>query len=109
MYLNIYELSKAYGGPEEGGWWYTCKELIESNEVTNLTRAKKQAEYLNKKFQSTESSYAMGFGEHDGVDSSGEGDDNFLIAGGHWGNTNVRAILEKKPGVDSPTDRPHYE
>jgi hypothetical protein len=51
----------------------------------------------------------MGFGEHDGVDSSGEGDDNFLIAGGHWGNSDMKAILEKKPGETSPTERPHYE
>lgn len=22
VYVNVYELDRAYGGPEEGGWWY---------------------------------------------------------------------------------------
>ena len=109
MYLNIYEFSQAYGGPEEGGWWYTCRELLESNEVTNLTRAKATVESLNKKFKNSTSDYSMGYGEHDGVDSSGEGDDNFLMTGGHWGYSNMRAMIEDKPGRDSPTHRPHYE
>lgn len=23
-YVNIYVCDRAYGGPEEGGWWYDC-------------------------------------------------------------------------------------
>jgi len=22
-YINVYELDRKYGGPEEGGWWFT--------------------------------------------------------------------------------------
>ena len=22
-FVRVYEVDKAYGGPEEGGWWYT--------------------------------------------------------------------------------------
>jgi hypothetical protein len=28
MYINVYLIDRAYGGPEEGGWYYTCGELI---------------------------------------------------------------------------------
>jgi hypothetical protein len=109
MYLNIYSIGQAYGGPEEGGWWYSCGELLESNQVTNLARAKATVEKLNKKFKTKTSDYSMGYGEHDGVDLNGEGDDNFLMAGGHWGYSNMRAMIEDKPGRDFPTHRPHYE
>ncbi len=27
--VAIYLVDKAYGGPEEGGWWYTCGERID--------------------------------------------------------------------------------
>ena len=26
--VSIYKIDRAYGGPEEGGWWYTCGEPI---------------------------------------------------------------------------------
>jgi hypothetical protein len=22
IYLNVYDIGRVYGGPEEGGWWY---------------------------------------------------------------------------------------
>lgn len=25
-YINVYRLTDEYGGPEEGGWWYTAGE-----------------------------------------------------------------------------------
>ena len=30
VYLNTYETHEAYGGPEEGGWWYTCGIPVQS-------------------------------------------------------------------------------
>ena len=26
MYVNAYEVTRHYGGPEEGGWWYNRGE-----------------------------------------------------------------------------------
>ena len=26
--VAVYEVDRAYGGPEEGGWWYTCGDLV---------------------------------------------------------------------------------
>ena len=66
-YLNIYELAQAYGGPEEGGWWYTYGEPVESTAVINLRQSIKTCDNLNAKFRKFKSGYAMGFGDHDGV------------------------------------------
>ena len=30
LYVNCYMIDQAYGGPEEGGWWYTIGRPIES-------------------------------------------------------------------------------
>jgi hypothetical protein len=29
-YINVYMLDRAYGGPEEGGWWFTYGEPVRS-------------------------------------------------------------------------------
>lgn len=29
-WVNVYEMSQEYGGPEEGGWWYDSGEPVES-------------------------------------------------------------------------------
>jgi hypothetical protein len=31
--LAIYEVDRAYGGPEEGGWWYDTGELVRTIKV----------------------------------------------------------------------------
>lgn len=30
IYLNTYETYQAYGGPEEGGWWFECGTPVQS-------------------------------------------------------------------------------
>lgn len=30
LYLNVYEVGRIYGGPEEGGWWYNHHEPVAS-------------------------------------------------------------------------------
>ena len=29
--IRVYEVSRQYAGPEEGGWWYTHYELLEEH------------------------------------------------------------------------------
>ena len=108
-YLNIYEIGQAYGGPEEGGWWYSCGDPIESTLVVNLQHSIKTCDKLNARFRNSSSGYAMGFGEHDGVDPDGFGDDNYLIRGGMWGDKKLRARIEDHPAEAYPQERPHYE
>ena len=39
LYVNEYELSKEYGGPEEGGWYYTASRLHRSAAFDNYVAA----------------------------------------------------------------------
>ena len=34
-YVNVYAITRHYGGPEEGGWWYNTGEPIESRVATD--------------------------------------------------------------------------
>ena len=34
-YVNCYSISRHYGGPEEGGWWYDCGEPLASVPVSD--------------------------------------------------------------------------
>ena len=31
--VAVYELDRRYGGPEEGGWWYDCGQLMRTVKV----------------------------------------------------------------------------
>lgn len=37
VYLNTYLCTRAYGGPEEGGWWYDKEVLADSEDVSDLS------------------------------------------------------------------------
>jgi len=39
-YANVYELDKVYGGPEEGGWWFTTFTPRESRKFNTKLRAR---------------------------------------------------------------------
>lgn len=51
-YVNVYLEGRAYGGPEEGGWWYGCGEPVESIQVFSdeeevITKEKLKEKYSN--------------------------------------------------------------
>lgn len=35
VYVNVYRVTRHYGGPEEGGWWYNHFECVECVPVRN--------------------------------------------------------------------------
>jgi hypothetical protein len=37
--INVYGISRAYGGAEEGGWWYDDKDLMYQKEAKGLRPA----------------------------------------------------------------------
>jgi hypothetical protein len=39
MYVNAYEITRHYGGPEEGGWWYNHRNPIASIPVKAISVA----------------------------------------------------------------------
>lgn len=44
FYVNTYLVDRAYGGSEEGGWWYDCGEPIDSRQCDTYEEALKVRE-----------------------------------------------------------------
>ena len=83
FYLNEYSTEVAYGGSEEGGWFYNIGTYIQTH----------------MSFKSRESGpYKMGVGPLDGVDLSGEPDDTYLTVGGVWGCSKPVIMVEDHSG-----------
>lgn len=40
-YINVYRVSKCYGGPEEGGWYYPAWECLASVEIDRLSKCQR--------------------------------------------------------------------
>jgi len=36
-WVNVYETDRVYGGPEEGGWWFTTGEPVDTVPVLGIT------------------------------------------------------------------------
>lgn len=84
-YVNVYEVDRVCGGPEEGGWYFDTGQIIESRHVmthdVNRTIADLEREYPKT------------------------GDSNSVIyRGGDY-----RIYVEDNPGADYPEYPPHYE
>ncbi len=54
LWINVYEVTRHYGGPEEGGWWYNREECIFSDKIhkgedPDRTKRKVESEYEDLK------------------------------------------------------------
>ena len=119
-YVNIYKVDRAYGGPEEGGWYYDVGELVESKcfdwadpsnrEGKTHANAVAYSEQVEQELKETEKlPYNMGYGPHDGCDPDGNGDDDYLIPGGKWGEGSYKIEVSPKKGANYPTERPYWD
>lgn len=50
-YVNAYEIDRAYGGPEEGGWWFDVRCPISSIRVWNHQEALEAFNLLEKLYR----------------------------------------------------------
>lgn len=89
QWINTYLIDRAYGGPEEGGWYYNCGEAVRSIQVTEETLPETLQE-------------ACGWAEQE--NRSRRSDINSVLSEGRY---DVR--VEDQPGVDYPAEIPHYE
>lgn len=85
-YVNVYVITRNYGGPEEGGWWYNAGHFLRGwacpEHLTEEFRS-----YLEKTFEYLK-----------------EGD-IYSVLGGQG----VDVIVENQPGQSWPKTRPRYE
>ena len=90
-YVNLYAVTRHYGGPEEGGWWYDAGEPVKSTAVRagrGLALARRWNDYLNREG-----------GPNDGID----------IGSVRCSEPILAAILEDHPAAAFPERRPFYE
>jgi|TARA_R110000796_G_scaffold214879_2_gene330865 hypothetical protein len=109
-HVNVYEVDRSYGGPEEGGWYYDTGTLVSDELFPDLASGIARAEEIKAELLEEDPlPYKMGMGANDGLDPNGEGDDNYLIRGGSWGQGSYLIRIERKIGKDYPEYRPHWE
>lgn len=54
FFVRVYGQNKAYGGAEEGGWWYNDKQIIEEQQVKGLQQACQTRAQLTDKYKGKE-------------------------------------------------------
>lgn len=91
-HVNVYELDRAYGGPEEGGWWYNTGELVQTvpvwSDAWSDDDIEKLCELLGNQYPK------------EGDRSIG----SVLYAGGAHA-----IVVEPHEGKSWPQERPRYE
>jgi hypothetical protein len=87
-FVNVYELNRVYGGPEEGGWWFTTGEIVRSLAVPTAE--------ANDYAATLEVAYPRGTG----LENCG----SVRYAGGDFD-----VAIEDNPGANWPSEYPHYE
>jgi len=117
VYVSLYEVSRAYGGPEEGGWWYDVWDLENSKKFFDREEAERFAQALNEDIRN------KGLNEEDLGSSRGmdtypdpsEGDpmyehtDADIPLGFSGLARNYTVEVEDTQGEHTTTERPHYE
>ena len=86
-YVNVYEETREYGGPEEGGWYYTVGEVVESVKVPR-----------NADVHVVEKIVARLRETHIGDDRRN-----------NWSRSHFRVVVEGHPARPYPAQTPHYE
>lgn len=88
-FVNAYDVNRAFGGPEEGGWWFDVGVLLES--VTLLPG--QDAAWVRERLTEKHAPQFEGNHEIGSVLCEGQ----------------LAVYEEDEPGANFPTEYPHYE
>lgn len=89
-FVNVYLIDRAYGGPEEGGWWYDTGQAIRSEQYSSQEEAE-EARDAEKAWCNEENRHRRS-------------DIGSVLSEGKY-----VVYIEDDPGADFPTYTPHYE
>jgi hypothetical protein len=85
-YVNAYRVTLAYGGPEEGGWWYSIYEPLASMPCHTEADERHYRDMLENMFPNPDNKSSVAPGAHD-----------------------IIVCVEEGVAEASPTERPFYE
>jgi hypothetical protein len=85
-YVNVYELDRHYGGPEEGGWWYDSGDPVAAIPFRTREEADNEAVELRPSWEDKGERYSMA-----------------------PQSTDYRVVVEDHFPVAWPEHKPHYE
>ncbi len=109
QFVSVYKQERAYGGAEEGGWWYDVLELVDSKPVATRQAAEVVRTFLEEKYkvQNQETGPAS---SSKGFENLPEGTEDYQIPLGFSGGASeIIVLIEDTPGENSTTERPRYE
>ena len=86
FYVNTYEIDRAYGGPEEGGWWFDTGSIVKSVRCDTQDEAEAMTDRRRLAHPNTGDASSVTY------------------RGGEY-----RTRIEPVRGIDYPEHRPHYE
>lgn len=93
-YVNVYKIDRAYGGPEEGGWWYDIGDLIQSMGIPDPFLSRAAAIAARDNLQA----------ELDKNENDGAPPVSSVNSRGRY-----EAQIQLHRGRSYPSRRPHYE
>lgn len=92
-YVNMYMYDRAYGGPEEGGWWYDCyTPSTDFKKYCRVFFTKKKAKNYLADMKRLAQAYNKGRIPVDSVMSEGH----------------LVSFIENHPAKERPENRPYY-
>jgi hypothetical protein len=103
--VAVYEEDRAYGGPEEGGWWYDCGTRVDRPSECGMTGADFPRIFAHEDEASV---YCRELNARldNGINSDGSNRDLSSVACvGRY----VAHVEEGYPAPGFPETRPHYE
>jgi hypothetical protein len=86
VYVNVYSVTRHYGGPEEGGWWYNWYTCIEVYPVKE-----KNAEIIQEELEEEHNYKKWG--------------NIYSVLGGR----DIIVYIEDEPKESETKERPYYE
>jgi len=117
VYVSVYEVSRAYGGPEEGGWWYDDYSLESSKKFYDRSEAEAFANTLENGIEQSganeeDISSARGMDQYpdpSGGDPMYDHSDADIPVGFSGLARNYRVVIEDVQGERASRGAPHYE
>ena len=84
--VGVYTAGPAYGGPEEGGWWYDCGELVDHAKIRFFDSFREAHDYV------------QGLWDYCLTENRDRGDVKLVVS----------AFTEQMPDTHYPKTRPYY-